>query len=74
MPESESNDRRRPVTVRVFRSFAEHEAADREYWKQLTPTQRLDLTLELSEELYRLKGEVPDEPGICRSVTRLYRR
>jgi len=34
-------------TIRKFRSFAEAERADREYYRSLTPQQRLDILLEL---------------------------
>ncbi|MCS6952574.1 MAG: hypothetical protein RMK57_09110 [Bryobacterales bacterium] len=33
--------------VRIFQSFQEAEAADREFYKSLTPEQRLDILLEL---------------------------
>jgi hypothetical protein len=61
----------RQVVVRVRRTKDEAEAADREWWAALTPEQRLELTWQLSEQLYRLRGEFNDEPGICRSVARL---
>jgi hypothetical protein len=61
------------VTLRVCRNAAEAEAADREWWAALTPDERLELTWQLSEDLYRLRGEFSDEPGICRSVARLAR-
>ena len=35
--------------IRVFKSHAEAEAADREYYRSLTPEQRLDILLELIE-------------------------
>jgi len=42
----------RPVTrenmpVRVFRSFEEAEKADREFYRSLTPEQRLNILLQL---------------------------
>lgn len=69
-----TEDSLRKVVVRVCRTKDEAEAADREWWAALTPEQRLELTWQLSEELYRLRGEFNDEPGICRSVARLVRR
>jgi hypothetical protein len=69
-----TEDSLRKVVVRVCRNKGEAEAADREWWAALTPEQRLELTWQLSEELYRLRGEFNDEPGICRSVARLVRR
>jgi hypothetical protein len=35
---------------RVFHSFAESERADRAYYRSLTPSQRLDLLLELIQQ------------------------
>jgi hypothetical protein len=37
-------------TLRVFRSFEESDKADREYYKSLSPQQRLDLLLELIQQ------------------------
>ena len=61
------------MTVRVFRTMAEQEAGDREFWKSLSPEDRILETWRLSEELWRLKGEFPDEPGLCRTITRVLR-
>ena len=36
-------------TVRIFKSHEEADKADREYYRSLTPQQRLDLLLELVE-------------------------
>ena len=35
---------------RIFRSFAESERADRVYYRSLTPSQRLELLLELIQQ------------------------
>ncbi len=61
------------ITSRLFRTRAEHEAADAAYWQALSPEERLNLTWRLSEELWRLRGEFPDEPGILRTVARVIR-
>ncbi len=52
---------------RKFRSFAEAEQAEREYYRSLTPQQRLDLMLDL------IRQSVPDEAferfeRVCRVV------
>jgi hypothetical protein len=52
---------------RKFRSFAESEAADREYYRSLTPERRLEILLEL---IAQAQG---DEAGqefarVCRVV------
>ncbi len=64
----------REITTRVFRRRAEHEAADAAYWRALSPEERVNLAWRLSEELWRLRGEFPDEPGILRTVARVIRR
>lgn len=59
-----SSERR--VTVRLYRTVAEHEADDRDFWKAIPPEDRVLETWRLSEELWRLKGEFNDEPGLSR--------
>jgi hypothetical protein len=65
---------RRRMQVRVYRSLAEHDRGDREFWESIPPHERIAETWRLSEELWRLKGEFNDEPGLCRSVARVVRR
>jgi uncharacterized protein YdeI (YjbR/CyaY-like superfamily) len=53
--------------VRVFHSFAEAEKADDEYYRSLTPQQRLQILLEL------VKSKSADEPEqrlerVCRVI------
>ena len=64
---------RREITAQVFRSHAEHEAANAVSWKQLTPDERLALVWQLTEEQWRLKGDFPDEPRIQRTIVRVVR-
>ena len=64
---------RQDITIRICRTAAEEEAADREFWQRLTPAERIEDTWLLSEELLRLRNEFIDEPGLCRSVARLRR-
>jgi len=61
------------VTLRILRTPDEEAAADREFWQRLTLDERIEETWRLSEELWRLRGEASDEPGLCRSVARLQR-
>ncbi len=57
--------------VRVFKSFEEAERADREYYRSLTPQQRLDILLELVE---RGNRDAPQRfERVCR-VTQLEQR
>jgi hypothetical protein len=37
-------------TVEVFNSFAEAEKADKEYYRSLTPNQRVEMLLELIDQ------------------------
>jgi hypothetical protein len=54
-------------TGRIFRSFAEDEQAEIEYYRSLTPEQRLDRLLDL------VKSQQPDEAEqrlerVCRII------
>jgi hypothetical protein len=60
------------ITVRICRSPEEEAAADTEFWRALSPAERIEETWRLSEELWRLRGEFNDEPGLCRSVARAF--
>ena len=65
--------RRARMQVRVYRSLAEHERDDPAYWRALPIDVRVLEVWKLSEEQWRLRGEFPDEPGLCRSVARIRR-
>lgn len=65
---------RKRIRVRKFQTAQEEQAADHEWWQRLSPEERLIETWRLSEELWRMKGEFNDEPGLCRSVARVSRR
>jgi hypothetical protein len=61
----------------VTRRFASSEEADRhdlEFWLQIPERDRVLQVWRLSQELWRLRGELRDEPGLCRSVARIRRR
>jgi hypothetical protein len=62
------------MTVRRFTSHADADRSDREYWLQMSPAERVLQTWRLSEEFWRMRGEFPDEPGLCRSVASVRRR
>jgi len=53
--------------VQVFSSFEEAEEADREFYRSLTPAQRIAMLLELLE-LFR-----PDQDGAAPRLERVYR-
>jgi len=63
----------RALTVRRFSSAAEADAHDLAYWAQLSDTDRLLQVWALSIDLWRLRGELDDEPRLRRSVARVRR-
>jgi hypothetical protein len=67
-------DRVARMTVRRYSSSRAADADDLAYWRQMSDAERVLQTWRLSVELWRLKGELPDEPGLCRSVARVHRR
>ena len=59
----------------VFRSWAEAERFDLEFWKSIPLDDRARVTWELSEELHRLAHpDEPYEPRLSRSTARVTRR
>ena len=62
------------ITIRRYASAAEADRHDLEYWLQIPERERILQVWRLSEELWRLRGELPNEPGLCRSVARVHRR
>jgi hypothetical protein len=65
--------RRSRMTVRVYRSNQAQDRDDAAYWGALPVDVRVLQVWRLSEEQWRLRGEFPDEPGLCRSVARVHR-
>ena len=70
---SEPGRRVRRITVQRFASAAEADRHDLEYWLSLAPTERLLQVWRLSVELWGWRGELRDEPGLCRSVASVRR-
>ena len=64
---------RAAVTVQRFASAAEADRHDLEFWLQIPEAERVLRVWTLSQELWRLKGELRHEPGLCRSVARIRR-
>jgi len=62
------------ITVRRFANAAEADRHDVEFWRQLSDAERVLQVWRLSLELWRLRGELSDEPGLCRSVACVHRR
>lgn len=71
MNESEKSGRFDRTAFRVFSSFAEAEAADREYYRSLTPAQRIDIVLLLREQCSPYSDELTKGfERVCRIVER----
>ena len=69
-----ATERAHRMTVRRFASAAEADCADRDYWQQIPEKDRALEAWRLSQQLWRLKGDPPHEPGLRRSVARVQRR
>ena len=65
---------RREITARKIMRRGPDDEIDLEFWARVTPDERFAEAWRLSEEIWRLKGWDPGEPGLSRSVTRLIRR
>ena len=65
--------RRERMQVRVYPSLEAHERDDATFWAALPADLRVLEVWTLSEEQWRMRGEFPDEPGLCRSITRVHR-
>jgi hypothetical protein len=63
----------RVITGRRFRSNADADWHDAEFWAQLPADQRVLLAWRLSVEQWQLLRRGPDEPGLCRSVASIRR-
>jgi hypothetical protein len=62
------------MTVARYETAAEADRHDLAFWMQMTEAERVVHAWRLSQELWRLRGDLPDEPGLCRSVARVHRR
>ena len=62
------------IVTRRFESSAEADGHDLEYWLTVAEHERVLHVWRLSQELWSLRGEWRDEPGLCRSVARVHRR
>ena len=64
---------RREITARKT-TLKRSDEVDPEFWARVTPDERFAEAWRLSEEIWRLKGWDPGEPGLSRSTARLIRR
>ncbi len=67
----ERPDSRRKISIQKFSSFSEAEAESRRQWRALSAEERWKITWKLSEELYRIAGKYPHEPGLRRIIKRV---
>jgi hypothetical protein len=67
-------ERRSRMTVRRYATAAEADRHDIEFWMQMSDAERVLQAWRLSEELWRLRGDPPHEPGLHRSVASVRRR
>jgi hypothetical protein len=65
--------RRNRMQVRVYRSFADHDRDDAQYWAAMSVEERVLQVWRLSEAQWRMRGEFPDASGLPRSVARVQR-
>ena len=71
---ADQSDRSTRLVTRRFESSAEADRHDLEFWMQIPERERVLQVWRLSRELWQLRGELRDEPGLCRSVARVIRR
>lgn len=65
---------RKDWPVRKFESFEEAEAADREQYAGLTPSQRVELVWELTKTVWAFKGDPVNERRLPRHAWPTRRR
>ena len=71
MNESLKSGRLDKTAFRVFSSFEEAEAADREYYQSLSPAQRLDILLVLRDQFSPYSDELTKGfERVCRIIER----
>jgi hypothetical protein len=63
-----------PITIRRFASSRDADRHDLEFWSKMSDDARVEYAWQVSEEIWRLRGDFPHESGLCRSVARLRRR
>jgi hypothetical protein len=58
-------------TIQVFKSFAEAEQADKDYYRSLSPAERIELLLILRDQLSPYSDELTEGfERVCRVVER----
>ncbi|HTL43148.1 MAG TPA: hypothetical protein VL262_02335 [Vicinamibacterales bacterium] len=62
---SDPSDRAPRITVRRYESAADADRDDLAYWQTIPSTERVLQVWRLSRELWQLRGDRIDEPGLC---------
>ena len=62
------------MTVRRYVTTADADREDLAYWQSIPPGERVLQAWRLGQEQWRLRAEGNDEPRLCRSVARVFRR
>ena len=62
------------LTVRRYASAADADKHDLDFWMQLPEAERVLQAWRLSQELWGLRGDLPDEHRLSRSVASVRRR
>lgn len=61
------------MEARIYPSLAAHDRDDAAFWAAVPVAERVLQVWRLSEEQWRLRGELPDESGFPRSTARVVR-
>ncbi len=70
----DDRERRARAGVRRYESAADADREDLSFWMKMSDSDRILQVWLLSEQMWRLRGDMTDEPGLCRSVARVHRR
>jgi hypothetical protein len=65
--------KRMDKTLRKYTSFEEAKADEYRYWQSRPAHERVDAVSEITQELYAMKGAVPDVPRLQRTLVHLKR-
>lgn len=62
------------VSARVFRSVAEEQRAEHDYWRALGPADRLSMMWQLAIDAWAFTGQSGAESRLPRSLVSVHRR
>jgi hypothetical protein len=64
---------RQNIKVKIFRSFDEEAKAEREYWRSLTPAERVDMMWQLTLDAWSFTGAPIAESRLPRHIVSIHR-